>query len=172
MCCEGEYKMKRRFLTMILAALLVVSTLLAPVSAVAASKSMVQILKVNVDGARLRSGPSSDYGVLTSLDKGSKVIYLGKQSNSFSYVCTAYGRKGYIFRDYLTSYGAAYSSQIYRAKKKVKAYKKASTSSSRVTTLGKGQLVIVYQTKGNWAYIKTLGGKGGYVKKSALSKAG
>ena len=55
---------------------------------------------------------------------------------------------------------------------KVKAYKKATTSSGRATTLGKGQLVIVYQVKGNWAYIKTLGGKGGYVKTSALKKAG
>ena len=163
--------MKRR-LMMILAVMLMASMLLAPVSALAASKSTVQILKVNVDGARLRSGPSSDYSVLTSLDKGSKVIYLGKEKNSFSYVCTAYGKKGYIFRDYLTSYGAAYSSQIYRAKKKVKAYKKATTSSGRATTLGKGQLVIVYQVKGNWAYIKTLGGKGGYVKTSALKKAG
>ncbi len=164
--------MKRRILTAILAVLLIVSILLAPMSAMAASKSMVQILKVNVDGARLRSGPSSDYGVITSLDKGSKVLYCGKQKNSFSYVCTAYGRKGYIFRDYLTAYGAAYSSQIYRAKKKVKVYKKATTGSGRATTLGKGQHVIVYQTKGSWAYIKTLGGKGGYVKKSALSKAG
>lgn len=163
--------MKRR-LMMILAVMLMASMLLASVSALAASKSTVQILKVNVDGARLRSGPSSDYSVLTSLDKGSKVIYLGKEKNSFSYVCTAYGKKGYIFRDYLTSYGAAYSSQIYRAKKKVKAYKKATTSSGRATTLGKGQLVIVYQVKGNWAYIKTLGGKGGYVKTSALKKAG
>ena len=52
-----------------------------------------------------------------------------------------------------------------------KVYKKASTHSSKKTTLSKGQHVIVYQVKGNWAYIKTLGGTGGFVKKSALKKA-
>ena len=50
-------------------------------------------------------------------------------------------------------------------------YKKASTGSGRKTTLSKGQHVVVYQVKGSWAYIKTLSGTGGYVKKSNLKKA-
>ena len=163
--------MKRRTQVLIMTALLVLTAVLAPMSAYAA-RSTVQILKVTVDGARLRSGPSSEHSILTSLDEGSKVFYLDKQKDSFCYVCTSYGAKGYVFRDYLASYGAAYKDQIYYARSKAKVYKKASSGSSRVTTLGKGQHVIVYQVKGNWAYIKTLGGKGGYVRKSSLSKAG
>lgn len=163
--------MKRKVLMMALAVLLVASLMSAPMSALASSKT-VQILKVSVDGARLRSGPSSEYSIITSLSKGSKVFYAGSQKNSFCYICTSHGKKGYVFRDFLSSYGVAYKSQIYYASKSAKVHKKASSGSSGVTTLSKGQHVLVYQTKGSWAYIKTLGGKGGYVKKSVLKKAG
>ena len=60
---------------------------------------------------------------------------------------------------------------LYYATQRAKVYKKATTHSTRKTTLSKGQHVIVYSVSGNWAYIKTLGGTGGYVKKSALKKA-
>ncbi|MDO4867724.1 MAG: SH3 domain-containing protein [Clostridia bacterium] len=165
--------MKRRILTALLCVILVAATLIAPVSASAASsRKKIEILQVTVDGARVRSGPSSAYEVLTSVKKGSKVFYLDKQKNSFCRVRTAYGTVGYMYRGFLKSYGAAYKDQIYYCKSRnIKVYKKASTGSKRVTTLSKGQHVIVYQTKGSWAYIKTLGGKGGYVKKSALKKA-
>lgn len=162
--------MKRRVLMVVLSVLLVASTLLAPVSALAASKKTVQIMQVNVDGARLRSGPSSSYDVITSVENGAKVFYLGKEKDSFYYVATSHGRKGYMYKGFLKSYGACYSNQIYYATKKIGVYKKAG-GSGRKTYLSKGQHVIVYQVKGKWAYIKTLGGTGGYVKKSALKKA-
>ena len=164
--------MKRRVLLAVLSVLLVVSTLLAPVSALAASKKKsVPIMQVTVDGARVRKGPSSDYDVIVSVKNGAKLFYLGKGKDSFYKVRTDHGVVGYMYKGFLKSYGACYQSQVYYASKKVKVYKKASTHSSRKTTLSKGQHVIVYQVKGSWAYIKTLGGKGGYVKKSALKKA-
>ncbi len=163
--------MKRRILTIVLTVLLLVSTVVAPVSASAAAKK-VYLLQVTVDGARVRSGSSSSYEVLTSLKKGSKVFYLNKTKDSFAYIRTAHGIVGYMYKGFLKSYGVTYRDQVYYcAKKSAKVYKKASTSSKRVTTLDKYQHVIVYQTKGSWAYIKTLGGTGGYVKKSALKKA-
>lgn len=163
--------MKRRFLMIVLCVLLIASTVLAPASALAASKKTVQILQVVVDGARVRKGPGSSYDVITSISNGAKVFYLGKEKNSFCYIRTDHGTKGYIYRGFLKSYGAAYASQIYYAKQKTKVHKKASGSSGKKTTLSKGQHVIVYSVSGNWAYIKTLGGTGGYVKKSALKKA-
>ena len=163
--------MKRKILMMVLSVLLVASMLIAPLSATAASKKTVQILQVTVDGARLRSGPGSAYDVKTSVSNGSKVFYLGKEKDSFYYVRTDHGAKGYIYKGFLKSYGACYSNQVYYATHRAKVYKKASTHSSKKTTLSKGQHVIVYQVKGNWAYIKTLGGTGGYIKKSALKKA-
>ncbi len=163
--------MKRKILVMLLSVLLVASMLIAPLSASAASKKTVQIMQVTVDGARVRSGPGSSYDVVTSVKNGAKVFYLGKEKSSFYYIRTDHGVKGYMYKGFLKSYGAAYASQVYYATQRTKVYKKASSGSSKKTTLTKGQHVIVYQVKGNWAYIKTLGGTGGFVKKSALKKA-
>ena len=161
--------MKHRRISALCAALLIVAMLIAPVSAFADSK--VMIMKVTADGARVRKG-AGNYDVLTSVKKGGKVFYLGKTKNSFAYVRTSSGVVGYMFKDYLKSYGTCYKSQVYYSKKnKVKVYKKASTHSKNVTRLSKNQHVIVYQVKGSWAYIKTLSGTGGYVKKSNLKKA-
>ena len=163
--------MKRRVFSIIVLVVMIVSVI-APINAMAATK--VKILKVTVDSARLRYGPSSSYGVKTSLKKGAKVFYLGKTENSFAHICTSKGLYGYMYKGYLKSYGSCNKSQVYYNKKKtLPVYKKASTSSKRVTKLSKYQHVIVYgfKTKGSWAYIKTLGGKGGYCKASALTKA-
>jgi len=159
--------MKRRLISALVAVLLVVSMMIAPVSASAATK--VKILKVTVDGARVRNSSLQE---LTSVRKGGKVFYLGKMKKSFAYVRTEYGTVGYIYKNYLKSYGTCYREQVYYSKnKKVPVYKKASTGSKKVTKLSKYQHVIVYQVKGSWAYIKTLGGTGGFVKKSNLKKA-
>lgn len=164
--------MKHGFLKMILCLVLVASMLIAPMSASAATRTKVQILKVTVDGARIRKGPSSAYDVITSVKKGSKVFYLNKTKKSFCYVRSSYGVVGYMYKGFLKAYGVAYKDQIYYCKNKsTKLYKKAATSSSKLATIKRGQHLIVYQTKGKWAYVKTLGGKGGYVKKSALKKA-
>ena len=162
--------MNRRFISLALVVALLVAMAIVPAGASAATK--VKILKVTVDGARVRSGPSSNYDVKTSLKKGSKVIYLGKTKNSFAHIRTSGGTEGYIYKGFLKNYGSCYKSQVYYSKKKNLAmYKKASTRSSKRTRLSKKQHVIVYQVKGNWAYIKTLGGTGGYVQKKYLKKA-
>ncbi|MBQ3424802.1 MAG: SH3 domain-containing protein [Clostridia bacterium] len=160
--------MKRNVSVLLLVALLL-SMLVMPVSAYAATK--VKILKVTADGARVRRGPGN-YEVVVSVKKGSKVFYLGKTTNSFAHVRTAYGKTGYMYKGFLKSYGSCYLSQVYCSKKSsVSVYKSPSTRSKRVTKLSKRQHVVVYQVKGSWAYIKTLGGTGGFVKKSNLKKA-
>ena len=161
--------MKRRIITVILTVVLLATMAVAPAGAMAAKK--IQILKVTVDGARLRQGPSSEYSVKKSLNKGAKVFFLGKK-NSFAHVRTSGGTEGYVYKDFLKSYGSCYKSQVYyNSKKSLRVYKRPSTHSSRVTKLSRNQHVIVYQVKGSWAYIKTVSGKGGYCKASALRKA-
>lgn len=161
--------MKRRVISLLMVIALLAAMAVAPMGAMAATK--VKILKVTVDGARLRTGPASTYDVKTSLKKGSKVIYLGKTKNSFAHIRTSGGTEGYMYKGFLKNYGTCYKSQIYKSKKNsLPVYKKAGHS-SKVTRLKKGQHVIVYQVKGKWAYIKTLGGKGGYCKASSLTKA-
>ena len=162
--------MNRRFISLALVIALLAAMAIVPAGASAASK--IQILKVVVDGARVRQGPSSAYSVKTSVKKGGKVFYLGKMKNSFAYIRTSGGTQGYMYKGFLKSYGTCYKSQVYYSKKSgLKVYKKPSTRSSKVTKLSRYQHVIVYQVKGSWAYIKTLSGTGGYVKKSNLKKA-
>ena len=166
--------MKRRILMMALCLMLIVSMVAAPMSASAASNKKVYILKVTVDGARIRKGPSSDYDVITSVSSGTKVFYTGKMKNAFAYVCTSGGTIGYIYKGFLKSYGAAYAYQIYYCKdRSAKVYTRTSSGKIKtVTRLSRHQFVVVYQVKGDWAYIKTLSGTGGFVKKSSLAKAG
>lgn len=164
--------MKRRFLIVALSVLLLIASIAAPLSASAAGRTKVKILRVTEEGARVRSGPSSAYEVITSVKKGSRVFYLGKTTDSFAYVRTGKGVVGYMYKGFLKSYGTAYKDQIYYCNKNsAKVCKKPSSSSGRVATLSKNSHVIVYSVSGKWAYIKTLGGKGGYVRKSALTKA-
>ena len=150
--------------------MLMLAVAILPAMAYAAS-DVVQIMKVNEDGARVRKGPSSSYDVITSCKEGERVFYLGKTKEAFMYVRTSKGKVGYMYKGFLKTYGSCYKSQVYYCTKKANMYKKASSSSSRVAKLSKNQHVIVYQVSGNWAYIKTLGGKGGFVKKSVLKKA-
>ena len=162
--------MKRRYISLLLVVALLLATAIVPAGASAAKK--IQILKVTVDGARVRQGPSSAYGVKTSVKKGGKVFYLDKMKNSFAYIRTSGGTQGYMYKGFLKSYGTCYKSQVYYSKKSgLKVYKKPSTRSSKVTKLSKYQHVIVYQVKGKWAYVKTVSGKGGSCQASALGQA-
>ena len=164
--------MKRRLFVMVTCLMLISAMAIAPMSASAASKKIVYVVKITVDGARLREGPSSAYGIITSLKKDSRVFYLNKRQNAFCYVYTEYGQKGFVYKGFLKAYGAVAVDQVYYNKNNsLTVYKRANTGSGRVTTLTKYQHVIVYQTQGDWAYIKTLRGQGGFVKLSALKKA-
>lgn len=170
---EGVELMKRRAMALLLTMIVLASMFAIPVGASAASKKKVQILRVTEDGARVHSGPSAFYEVIGSLKKGQKVFYLDQIKNSFAYICNEKGYTGFVYKGFLERYGVVYKYQIYRStKSKVGVYKKPSTKSGKVTKLSKNQHVIVYQVQGSWAYIKTLSGKGGYVKTSALTKAG
>ena len=151
---------------MVLCVMLLASFFAVPASAA----SVVKVMKINVSGARLRSGPGASE-IITSLKKGTKVLYTGKKTNAFCYVRTSSGKKGYVYDKFLSTYGAAYSKQLYSTTKKIHMFRKASTKSSKIKKLSKHTLVIVYEVRGSWAYVKTLSGKGGFVKASCLTKA-
>jgi len=163
---------KRRMMCLALCLLLLVGMVAAPVSASAAMKDrVVKIMKVNVQGARLREGPSSKYDVITSLGKGDCVFYLEKNKLAFSYVRSSKGKIGYVYEGFLQSYGACKLSQVYYTTVASKLCDRPSEISNRVATIAKKEHVIVYKTRGNWAYVKTLQGKGGYMRLSRLRKA-
>ncbi len=160
----------KRSLCLILIAILAAMTVL-PLSA-SAKSGVVYILSCNTSGARVHSTASSEdegHEVLGSLKKGTKVLYLGK-SKSMYRVTSEYGKTGYVYSKYLSYYGAATRTSIYRATAKIKVYSKANTKSKGVTKLVKGQIIIVTATRGKWAKIQTIGGKTGYVKKAKLKR--
>ena len=163
---------KRGGMAAALAALLLIVALIAPASAGAAGRDSVKLLTVTEEGARLRGGPSSEYEVLVSLEKGDRLFYLGKTEASFAYVCSERGVRGYVFQGFLSEGGEVDARQVYYcAAKSAKVYKRANGHSSRVAKLREDQLVIVYAAKGKWAYVATLDGRLGFVRKSALAKA-
>ena len=168
--------MRRFFRVMLCVMLMLTMNIAAPVampSSTAKAASTMQIMRTNVDGGRLRSGPSSNYDIITTLDKGDKVFYSGKTKNSFSYVCTESGKVGYIYSGFLSKYGTVRTASIYYTRtKSVRLYKRPSTGASKVTTMRNQQFVIVYEKAGNWAYVRTLDGKAGYVQLSKIKSTG
>ena len=161
--------MKGRIFRMALCALLVVSMVIAPVCASSATKNVLALLKTNVDGGRLREGPSSEYEVIRSLKKGEKVFYAGHVTSSFCLVRTSTGEIGYIYRGFLSDYGNVRADQVYYATAdSVRVYKEPSTGSGRAGYLTNSEHVLVLRTSGTWAYIRTLNGYGGYVQMDYL----
>ena len=158
--------MKRRFVAVILCVMLMASVFAVPASAA----STARIMKVNVQGARLRSGPGDYPWSTPSLNKGQKVLYLGKHQNSFYYVYTSGGRKGWVYKAFLSSYGAVNTKQVYRATKAGYLYKKNSSKSGHASSVKKNEYLFVYSVSGNWAYVKKMNGKGGFIPASRLKK--
>ena len=162
--------MKRKFLKPLVCILLAVSMLLAPLSAMAAS-SKAYIMRVNVSGARLHSDTGADRTAIAKLAKGTKVLYWGSKNDAMCKVVTQSGKVGYIYKNYLSTYGVVKKSAVYTTRATTKLYKRSGSSLKSNGTLSAGKYVVVYRTYGNWAYVKTMSGKGAYVNKSYLKKA-
>lgn len=164
----------RRFFRVVVCMLLMLTMAATPIVATpsmsARAASSYKVMRCNVDGGRLRKGPSGAYGVITTLDRGEKVIYSGQMKKAFCLVATTNGKIGYIYKNFLSNYGVVRKDQLYYTRtRNVKLYKKASTS-AKSTTLKNRQFVMVYQKAGNWAYVKTMDGKGGFVPLSKIKR--
>lgn len=163
----------RRFLRVVVCLLLMITVVAAPIVTVpsmsASAASSYKVMRCNVDGGRLRKGPGN-YPVIRTLKRGEKVIYSGQMKNAFCLVATMDGKIGYIYKNFLSNYGVVRKDQLYyTGTRNVKLYSKASTG-ARSVTLKNRQFVTVYQKAGNWAYVKTLDGKGGYLQLSKIKK--
>ena len=162
--------MKRKVLKSVICSLLIVATLLAPMSAFASTK-LARIMKVEGDWVRLREGPNADDEMVARLRKGTKLLYWGEHDDEMYKVVTRDGKVGYIYKGYLSTYGAMKKSQVYVATDTVKLYKRADGTLKSNGSVEKGKFVVVYKTYGNWAYIKTMSGKGAYCPTNDLKRA-
>lgn len=160
--------MKRNVFKSALCLILILVMATAPMCALASTKT-AKILKVNVEKARLRDGPSGE--ILAKLEKGTKVLYLNSRQGAYCKVCTSSGQVGYIYKDYLSSYGVVRQNQVYKTKGSTTFYKRKGNSLRKSSTIKAGQYLLVYKTNKNWAYVKSMSGKSGYVKLSSIKKA-
>ena len=162
----------KKWMKLVLCTVLAMLFVLAPMEAMAQT---VKIYRVNADLVRVHSTAAQGLeNVIGKLRLGTKVFYLGHGKGGAAgwwRVRSDHGLTGYVYKTYLSYYGATTVSKVYQATGSAYVYKKASTKAGRVATLTRNEHVIVYATKGNWAAIATLSGKQGFVKKSVLKKA-
>ena len=136
--------------------------------------SVTKILRVNADNVRLHytatgGGASS---MILNLDKGTKVMYLGMKNKVWAEVVLSNGLVGYVYKDYLSEYGAVNSRDVYKVSTaKLPTYKVSGKTMKKTgSTLAKNSIVFVRDTKGGYAKVLTLKGKWTYVKTSGLKR--
>lgn len=162
--------MKHRAWKMILCLALVLTFAIGSTGAFAAKVPTVMILKVNTDGARVRSGSDTGNQVITSLRKNTKVFYMGANDGAFCLIRTVDGVFGYVYRGFLEGYGVARLDQIYYAAEAgVHVYKQPSTNASHSGKLAANECVLVFAIRGDWAFVKRLNGASGFMRLSDLN---
>jgi len=161
--------MTKRMVKSMVCALLAIVLFAMPMCASAAKDPIIRILNVNVDGARVRS--SDDFNeIITSLKRGTKVLYMNDTREAYCKVCTQDGTVGYVYKGFLDSYGAARASTLcYTNTDSVRVYNRPSTSGKRLAKLDEGTCLVLYRTNGDWAAVLSLSGARGFVKLSSLS---
>ena len=166
----GGDEFMKRFLRCMLCALLILTIVVLPAMPAASASSKIKIMKVSGKDVRLRSGPG-DYDVIAKLSNGTKVFYSGSNKKGFYKVTTLGGSTGYVYKDYLSLVETVSKSSVYKAKSKAVFYRRATTGSTKITSVSKGGYLIVSKKSGKWAYARTMSGKYGYVQLSKIKKA-
>ena len=161
--------MKRRLFKIVLCLTLIAAMVIAPMCASASSTAY--IYKVNVKNAYLRSKSGSNSTVIAKLPRGSKVLYWGSKSGSMYKVYTTSGKTGYIYKDFLSQYGAVNKSQIGVLKVDAPVYKQSGSKLKRNGTAKAGTMVMVYAYNDDWVRCKSVTGKTGYIPRVAVKKA-
>ena len=158
--------MKRNVIKSFICILMILAMLMAPMTASAAS--VARIMKTNTDWVRMRDASGEQ---VARLRKGTKVLYWGSKEDEMYKVMTSNGKTGYIYKGYLSTYGAMKLSSVYVTTASTQMYNRSGSSLKKSGKLASGKYVMVYKTSGNWAYIKTMTGKGAFVQKDTLKKA-
>ena len=157
--------MKRNVVKSFICFIIILAMLMAPMTA---SAAIARIMKVNTDWARMRS---SDGTQIASLRRGTKVLYWGSRNDEMCKVMLSNGKTGYIYKDYLSTYGAMNLDSIYITTATTQMYNRSSNTLKKSGSLAAGRYVMIYKTSGNWAYIKTMSGKGAFVMRDTLERA-
>lgn len=125
---------------------------------------------ITADSLKVRSGPSTGYDVITTIEKGTTFTVLGKSGNWY-YIELKNGTKGYSSAEHIQK-GSGYSTCTVTASGTVNVRKGPGTTYDTVTTAKKGEVVtLIDDSSDSWYKIKTAAGKEGYIS-SELVKLG
>lgn len=161
--------MKRRMLKTVVCMMLIFAAVILPTCALAGSTAYV--LKLNKDGVNFR-GLNSDgtYYVMGLAKKGTRFLYAGSKRDQMLKVYTSSGVSGYIYKGYLSSYGAIPKNRVGVVTRNTKTYKKGSSSMRKNGNISAGSIVLVYAYNSNWAKCKTLSGKTIYLPRNTIKR--
>lgn len=128
---------------------------------------------VNASTVNLRKSANTSSSVITTLDKGAKLTIL-KTSSSWYNVKTVSGKTGWILSKYVSTKGTSTAQSSLNKKAIVTSTtlnlrKGASTSSSVVYTLKKGQILTILRASNGWYNVKASNGKTGWVNNKYVS---
>lgn len=162
--------MKQRVLKAIVCVMLIFAVVILPTCALAGSTAYVY--KLNQGGVNFR-GLKSDgtYYVKSLMKKGTKVLYAGSKRDQMYKVYTASGSSGYIYKGYLSAYGAIPKNRVGVITKSTKTYRKGSKTMYKNGSISKGSIVLVYAYNSNWAKCKTMSGKTIYLPRNTIQRA-
>ncbi|MBE7091979.1 MAG: hypothetical protein E7365_02230 [Clostridiales bacterium] len=110
---------------------------------------------------KVRSGPSTGYDTVSTINKGTTFTVLGKSGNWY-YIELSNGTKGYASADYIQK-GSGYSTCTVNASGSVNVRKGPGTTYDIVATAKKGEVVTLLDDSSSWYKIKTASGKEGYI---------
>lgn len=158
--------MKRSYLRKILCLTLILMLGILPITnAYAASRAY--ILRVNTNYVHVRD---KDGNIISNARKGTRVLYWGESIGSMCKVVSSSGHIGYIYKEYLSSYGVANRNQIGIVTGSAALYKRSGSSLKKAGTAKAGTVLLVYSVNGSWAYVKNLNGTGAYIQVSKLKQ--
>lgn len=140
-----------------------------PVNTAEAMSVSAGVVSVSAGNLNVRSGPSTGYGVLTSLSKGSYVTLVSR-TGDWWYVRYANGKYGYCHADYITA-AAGSMATVNVNSGTLNVRSGAGTSYARIGSLYKGETVIVLSNSGGWSKILYHGTSIGYVSSQYLGSS-
>lgn len=159
----------KRFTTFSLVLLCLSLLLITSTSRASASGSLPTAGTVSTSVAKLnvRSGPSTSYGVVANLSRGSTVMLYGK-SNGWWHIGLSGGKSGYCSASYINELSGSAARQVSVA---LNVRSGPSTSYAVQTVLYRGTVVVSLSTSGDFSRIIYDGIRIGYVRTSYLKSA-
>ena len=127
---------------------------------------------VTASSLKVRSGPSTGYDVISTLNKGTVISVIG-EAKGWYYVQLNDGRKGFVSMDYIQrGTGATTCTISLPSGGTLNIRKGPGTNYGIVTSVNNGAVIYLLDDSTDWYKVKTVSGKEGYVKGSYVKLGG